>query len=358
MKRCQHIKKMLMASLLTTLPLGAVNSAPVTFESMGHDLNLSIDAETIDEVGTLQIDAEGGVRVNMPFGLSTKMQYRIDETIDSLGDVTIDEDYFWKTVEELSLSKKIFVTIEVGKIKDIGFGALSSGVGSSVLPRAYDDALVMSQLELRGKTGIKISALNDLLPGEKAAVQMLRKALEGVTVSFFDANSKTKPSFDSFEDLSGYAAQKVGQIMGVNYQLSYINNDNDSGKDRRWNLSADTCIQMICIGAEHMDLTDTEMSPYESQSRASIGTKVTPNTNIAVQYQRNKAKEGQDENPNARGDVTSALVEHQLTARSTVGASVGYDKKKEEAVYNLNYNYSFDKRTKKTDAGLFRNLKK
>jgi hypothetical protein len=351
LKECT--KAMLIAGLMTTTAGYALANSKVSLTTDQHTAAIQIDPSDLDESNIL-LDMEGGLTLHLPLDLGMTTKYRFAETVDSLGDVNLDKDYLWQTIEELAITGKILVTVKVGKIRDIGFGSDNTGIGSTASLRKYDDSLVQGQVQMRGKTGIQITAFDQLLPGEQKAVQYLRKALEGVTVTFFDPNSENQPAWDNFKNMEAFAVQKVGRAMGVAYQMSYLNADSDSVKDQRWSVSAHKCLARVCIGGEYIDNDKSDVSPYKNQARATVGT-VIKDTDVAVQYTRNSRKGAAPSD--TRGNLAEVVAKRKL-GPGDIGASIGRDTDLDENVYGLNYSVKFGgKKSASSNSDMFRELR-
>jgi hypothetical protein len=328
-----------MSSLLVTSPYA---NADVRLETTEHDAMVTVDPDDIEE-SNIKIDAEGGMNLYLPLDLGLSTRYRFEETVDSMGDIDVDKAYMWKTVEELALQGKLLVNVKVGKIRDVGFGADNTGIGSTASIRKYDDALVQGQVALRGRTGVQVTALEQLLPHQLKAVKYLESALSGVTITFFDPASTAQPEFESFKNMEAFAIQKVGRALGVTYQASYMNADLDSVKDSRWSLSAHKCFERVCVGGEHINSNKSDVAATKTQTRALVGT-VYKNTDVAMQYTHQELKPNAP--ANTRGKTLEAIARREV-GPGVLGGSIGRDLDLKENVYSVNYNVKFGGKSKK-----------
>ena len=327
------------ALLALALPLSAFSADSIGVSSASGDINVSANPETLNG-DNVWVDAYGQVSVDLPFQLNLDLKGRIDETLNSAQNEKLNQDLFWQTLEGLALRKKIFYTVAVGKV-DAGFGARGTGIGETALNRQRDSLLFANSFALRSVTGVQVIVDNSI-PGSSMVANVLNQVLSGVTVTFYDANASTKPRIGDFGKLNSVAARKVGEALGISYQVSYVHAKFDDGtRDQRYSISLQKCLDIACLYGEHQNLEKSDLTSVKTATTMGVSKSVR-GTNLAVEYTDVRLKNTltpASSIPAVGSNV--AVVANRDMMGVNLGASYQRDLDHKDNIYRLNVNKRF-----------------
>ena len=331
-----NLRTLAVTSLLVTLPLMSVQADGSSIvESKKLELDLQVNPEDMDSDNydsQVRFNAMGEMVIKAPLDLSLNVRGRIEKSLEAYGDEDLDEDLFWETLERLSVSGKLFVDIEVGKL-NAGFGA-QDGPGKSQRNYHRDSAASQVSQELESVTGIKLSSIPEMHEEDFGiAAKIINNALAGVSITIYDGDSEEKMDLDSFTEMNSVAVRKDGEFMGANYQVSFVFGEKDGKDDQRLSASAEKCFDDTCLYGEYQYLDESEVSPYESTTTVGAYTVLRNEyvDTVAAEYENVAAKDGET----APGDKVGLIAKKQM-GRWEFGASLHRDLDNDDNIFGLN----------------------